>query len=356
MRRFAGRDSLVALRCALAEALPLSSLCSRVGPAWRNAGPDAQRVREVHPLLAPWAEPPVDVLVPAAAAVHSSSIVHPMVWSHELPFGSRRQVVDDVYVTSPAFTMLQLASRASLVRTVLMASELCGSFAVYRPPAPLAAYLQKLIDSGVSLELGGWRPSVSGGRLTDLWVREPLVEPSDLLRIAAVSDSPKGRARLQKATELVVPGAASPFEVQTGIMLGFPRRLGGEGLGGFTHNEKIALTREARLLAQRDACYCDLHWEAEGLDLECQSAQHHDNEPSYLADSDRSAALKSMGIDVLQVTYGQLVDEQRFEAFSGLVASSLGRGRLPKKTQKQLLAARELRDEVFTDWIRLPEL
>lgn len=344
-------DSLAALRVELSERLPLSRLCSETGPAWRNPSADALRIREVHPLLATWANPPVEVLA-HAQGYHASKVVRPRYWASNLPFGSTTQLVDDVYVTTPTFTMLQLATHASLVRTVLLASELCGSFAVYRCPAPIARVLEPLIDRGSLPRFGGWSPCTKNGRLTDLWSREPLTTPSELRDLAERSDSRNGRARLIKASELVVPCAASPFEVQAGVLLGFSRRLGGEGFAGFTHNEKVALSKDARLLAQRDYCLCDLYW-PDGLDLECQGAGFHDDEASFLSDSDRTTALRLMGIDVLPVTYEQISNPRRFEALTCVIAKAKGLA-APKKTQRDLEAAHRLREEVFVDWASLP--
>ena len=60
-----------------------------------------------------------------------------------------------------------------------------------------------------------------------------------------------------------------------------------------------------------------------------------------------------MGVDVVNVTYGQLADPRRFEALSQLVAQKLG---VPhrEKTAGQRAAAERLRAEVFVDWVTLP--
>ena len=162
-----------------------------------------------------------------------------------------------------------------------------------------------------------------------------------------------GCATLRQAAELVIPNAASPFETQAGILLGFSRRRGGEGFEGLTHNEKIELSRDARLIAGRECCYCDLYWPC-GLDVECQSAQYHDNMEGLLSDSDRTAALSLMGVNVLPLTYDGLKDEKRFAAFSSAVAQALGVEQKPR-TATQLKAMKRLRSEVFAPWTTLPD-
>ena len=352
LQKLMSDDELVAFRSGLLEQLPLLKACSK---PWSRAGEELKAIREASFLLAPAAALPLEVLVSNAGQRRPSNILKPKVNSYELPAGSTRYLTDEISIASPELALLQIAARASLAQTVLMASELCGSFAVYRAPAPIASMLQKLIDQERLPALGGWRPCLSANKkLGELWQRPALTTPADLRHIAELSESPLGRKRLLKATELVKPGAASPFEVQAGIMIGFPVRYGGEGLGGFAHNAKAELSQDARLLAGRDCCHCDLLW-PDGLDVECQSAQFHDNGESFISDSNRTAALSLMGINVLPLTYEQLKQPRHFEAFAEAVARALGRKRKPK-SDAALTATRELREDVFCDWWQLPYL
>lgn len=351
LQKLIGPEELTAFRCALAEQSPFVSTCLKA-ISRRHSGTVVNNLRDAWPLLAPWADSSVEVLVRRANECHSSAMLEPHVWSAPLPYCSTQEIAEEISVTSPAFTMLQLAARHNLERCVLMASELTGSFAVYKAPVAVSRVLQKLLDRGKSLEFAGWKPSLSNGKLTNLWSRDPLIDTSDLLKIAEDSEGRNGRARLKEAAALTVPLAASPFEVQTGVLLGFSRRRGGEGFGGFRHNEKVDLTRDGQLLADRGYCLCDLYWN-DGLDIECQSAQHHDNETSFLSDSDRTAALKLVGVDVLPVTFKQIYEPKRLEAFVEAIARTRGI-RLRPKTQDQIAAAKRLREEVFVDWWRLP--
>ena len=157
---------------------------------------------------------------------------------------------------------------------------------------------------------------------------------------------------MRLAAELVTPGAASPLEVQTALLLGLSRRRGGKGLGEFEHNAKVALSPNAQLLAQRNHCYCDLFWEDASLDVECQSKMVHDNEESLISDFDRAAALEQMGIRVLFASHDMLGSRDRFDAFAKLVAERLGR-RLKPETEKEKRAATQLRAELLVDWAKL---
>ena len=354
LRKTVAEEELIAFRQSLIEGLPLARACAD-GPSWRHAGVLQKAVREYQLVLAPSMDLPVDMLVGHERDRRSSSFVKTTLYKGALPRGAVRGIDEDLSVTSPAFTMLQLARSASLQRTVLLASELCGCYAVYHAPAPVACQLQKMIRRHRLPGVDGWRPCLTAdGQLTDLWSRPPLVEPSELIDMAVQSDSLDGKKRLTRAAELVKPMAASPFETQAGALLGLPKLLGGAGLGGFTHNEKVELTPDARLLARRDCCYCDLFW-PDGLDVECQSALYHNNVDGYLSDSDRAAALSLVGVDVLPLTYDQMRDPKRFSAFVHATERSLGRKHV-EPSEAQEAATQKLREEIFVDWWSLPRL
>lgn len=347
-------ERLARLREGCAD-LPLARACTSPSAHWRAAGEASLAVRACSEMLATSVEGPVDVLVTRREQSRRATVVRPRLWSTGVPAAELRRVGEGLQVVSPAFSLLQLARRATLVRTVLLASELCGSFTVYAPPACVREVLQELVDEGTLPRVGGWSPCLEKeGRLTDLWTRRPLATPDDLRRIAEEAESSGGRARLLEAAGLVVPGAASPFEAKAGVILGFSRRRGGEGQPGFSHNRRVVLTPDARALAGRTSCYCDLYWD-EGVDLECQSSLVHDAGSSYLSDADRTAALQLMGIRVLPVTYGQLSSARRVGALSRTLAEMRGVPWRPP-TERQREAGSRLRREVLVDWGSLPRV
>lgn len=342
-----------ALRTEMAQELSLCRSCLGEGTRWRRTSDISLTIRDASVLLASTGACPIDVLVKSSSEAHRSSIVRQRQWKHDVAPGALMPIADELAVASPAFALQQLAARASLVRTIMLASEACGSFSIYRAPAPLARFLQRKIDIGCLPNYGGWSPCITpSGKLTDLWSHKPFTTPEELSIFARLSDSDRGRKRLLRAAELVRPNAASPFEAQTGMLLGLPKRLGGEGLGSFEHNKRIELSGQARLLADKDCCYGDLVWD-QCLDLECQGAKFHDNSESYLSDSERTGALELMGYRVLPTTYNQIADPARFEALADIVAKILG-VRRTKKSEASHLATLKLRNELFSDWHRIP--
>ena len=313
--------------------------CGRAGEVYRT-------LIEAVPLLALCGDGPFDVLSTYKGEVRESQLVKPRLWSSPLPMGAVRQATDTMGVTSPEFTLQQVAAHESFVRAVVLATELCGSFSVFHTPEPIAGIIQRLCKSNRLPSVGGWSPCLdSNGSLTDLWTRDPLTTPAELQRLARTTDSPRGRDQLARAAKYVVGGSASPFEAQVGILLGLPARYGGAGLGGFVHNKRVGFTPDAALMAQRDCCYCDLYWD-EGLDLECHSKTWHAARDSQLSDFTRETALDLMGIDVVPVTYDQLASKRQFSAIARIVAGKLGR-KTRHKTDAEGRAEDRLRDEVL---------
>lgn len=302
-------------------------------------------------------EAPVDVLVASREERRPSRLLRPHVMGARLFEGELRPLGSHLSLTSPALTLLQLARGLSLPRLIAAVSEVCGTFAVYRAPGPVTSLVEEMAAGEGVPEVGGWRPSFDGdGRLTDLWSRPALTTPGEIAALAARARDQRGRRALARAAELAVPGAASPFEVQTGMLLGLDPDLGGEGLGGFSHNERIVLGGRAREIARQDGCRCDLLWPGVGghgpLDVECHSRAFHLGEDRSLSDADRALALQSMGVEVLFVTYAQIAGVRRFDALARTVAEKLGRDVTPR-TPDFLAARAELCREILVDFADL---
>lgn len=302
-------------------------------------------------------EPPVHLLATCRADIHllKGAIIHLV--SRELPFGSIRETDFDIAVTSPAMTLLSLATTLSTAQLALAMYELCGAFAVYRPTPEIRTVLQQLIDCDMLPIIDTWRPSTTASRqLTDLWRRDPLVTLDELAAFADAMTGAHGIKRFRQAMRMVHGIAASPFEAQTALLLALPRRNGGEGIGPIALNQRIVLSNEAQRIAGQTACYGDIVLPANeahpDIVLECQSEAHHHTEHQARSDDNRQLALQSMGYTVLPLRYEQVVDPTRFESVAVSLAKLLGMPR-PPKTRAQERAASELRRDIFIDWWRL---
>lgn len=290
-------------------------------------------------------------------------------------------------VTSPAATLLTLAPSLSHERLALAASEMLGTFAVFRPAPALQSVLDELgnLASGVpdlphagqqgipmqrgsisqlgpstryelvsQWRYGGWsQVRDTKGRPTSLWRRNPLVTLADLESYRETSKGLHGSKLLGQALRLAAERCASPLEVRARALLCLPRRSGGECLGTPLSNHPVVLSPAARAIARQGRCYCDLLLAAprsrRKLDIECQGAVAHDGSERRLSDADRATALSCMGIDVMLLTQRTLANPAACAEFARKARKILG---VPELSLSEDLAAKRkrLRREVLVRW------
>ena len=280
--------------------------------------------------------------------------------SGDLPFGSIIEDEDlDVRTTSPLMTLFTLGSQISDAHLLMAMYEFCGRFALFRPASHIEERLEREVPQPSLGAPGGWVCVCDvSGRPSDMWKRPPLIEVHELRQFAREVEHLRGGKRFARLVAKVAGVTASPFEVQTSMLLGLSRAQGGEGLDGFSNNHEIRLTHGAQRIAGKGRVYADLYFEgAEGgppLVIECQGGMVHGGEAAVLSDADRTAALQAMGIDVLALTYKQIADRDNFNRIARLIAAKLGR---PYREKSARLRAKEaeLRRELFIDWLTLGE-
>lgn len=309
-----------------------------------------RRSLPAHPLVVNSLGSPIDLLVLDRGSRTGAANAVRHLWQGDLPKGAVQDSDWCRQITSPAFTLFNLAAQLPFTQLVMAMYEMCGYFAVYKP-TPEA---ETLLGRSDLLPLGfGWR-RVRGadGRGTSLWQREPLVELDELRAIASETAGHHGYKNFVRAVDCVTGACASPFEVQLSMLLAMPRCLGGYGIA-LENNKEIRLTQQARKIAPKQRVYADLYLESSAGDkalvLECQGATVHANEVALLADADRSTALQAMGLDVLLLTYRQIADKARFDTVLDYAAQRLDLCLRPK-TPRYQAAEEKLRRELFIDW------
>ena len=277
-------------------------------------------------------------------------------WRGGLPPGAVLETEWGVSVASPLFAIQCLSSALSVAQTTMLLYEMTGTFAVFRPTAEIRLRLQRLIDDGALPIVGGWRPMLgTDGRLGDLWARPPLADLEELRRYAKEIGGMRGAKQLASAVRDVHGIAASPFEVQTAMLLGLPKSRGGYGLGPFEHNKRIALWGRARAFTHREVCFGDLYAEgAEGCQpvlIECQGNAYHGDFDAR-DDDNRAMALQSMGITVVRLRQDQIAEPARLRNTAGYIGELMGKT-ATKHTQRQHKKLACLQADVLSDWWRI---
>lgn len=278
----------------------------------------------------------------------------------ELPRESVLETEHGFLVTSPLLTAFIMSRHLTDLQLLLVLAEMCGSFAVCTLPAALEAELSRAIDSGAIPKALGWaRCPSEDGAASNLWRRDALVLGGDLDRFCSDVCGMRYGKRFMAVSHLVPLGAASPFEVETYLLLGLPRSLGGEGFCGIELNVEIVLSKSARAIVGKSRVYIDLLLSSPDgrrqVAIECQGKASHGRAGDGLRDADRMTALQAMGYDVLLLTRGQISDEDRFRAIVKAVYRMLDVEYRDKSSEEQGAEAL-LRSELFIDWSILGEI
>lgn len=299
---------------------------------------------------------PLHRLVFTRAQSGSRSLFKSRLLTQEPPPGSFRQTEHGFDVTSPEFTLLNLATQVSRNQLLMACYEMCGSFAVFTP----CKRAQQQLDEAISLKLippdCGWKRVVdTKGNDTNLWKRPPLLSAADIAAFAKQAAGLRGVKQLRWAAEHMTGQTASPFEVQTSMLVSLPRDEGGMGIN-IANNVRIPLSDAARSLYDKTCCYADILIESNidsmGVILECQGRSAHDSEAASLSDAERTTALTSMGYDVIQITYEQIKDTKSFNNIAELIHKKAGLPYIPK-TDQERTAAETLRRELLVNWDEL---
>lgn len=278
----------------------------------------------------------------------------------ELPRESVLETEHGFLVTSPLLTAFIMSRHLTDLQLLLVLAEMCGLFTVCALPAALEAELSRAIESGAIPATFGWaRCPSEDGAVSNLWRRDALVLDGDLDRFCSDVCGMRYGKRFVAVSHLVPLGAASPFEVETYLLLGLPRSLGGEGFCGIELNVEVALSASARAIVGKSRVYIDLLLSSldgeRQVAIECQGKGSHGRAGDGLRDADRMTALQAMGYDVFLLTHGQISDEDRFRAIVKAVCRLLDVEYRDKSSEEQGAEAL-LRSELFVDWSKLGEI
>ena len=185
-------------------------------------------------------EKPVSILVSCKANMRKSQNLSPRIWSGKHPSRSFYKIAQDLYISTPEATFLQLGKELSLIQLITIGYELCGSY-------------------GLSVQS-------SSGFLR----REPRSNPQLIERYLEKCEGIHGVKAAKRASSYLIKGSASPMESLLSMLLCLPPSLGGFGLPRPELNYPIE-TNEGSVAMRR----CDLCWPDQRFALEYDSDTFH---------------------------------------------------------------------------------
>jgi hypothetical protein len=202
---------------------------------------------------------------------------------------------DGIMVASPELVFLQLASKLSIQRLILLGLQLCS----YPPGLPAK--------------------SISTKR-----------------KLKAFPDKTKGfkgHSNASRAVKYIENGSASIMESITYMILTLPHALGGYGLKGAVFNYEIKLKEDAAKRLRQNRCFLDLYYESKKLAVEYDSFAFHGSPSEQGKDAIRAEILKNHGVDVMQLSTIQIYDREACSDFAANLAHRLGK-RIDIRTNK----------------------
>lgn len=243
---------------------------------------------------------PVQLLVPHSSRRIRSTRAMSRVWSGPLPDGSFRRIKDGLFVCSPEFTFLQLANDFDLIESIKVGFELCGLYAL--------------------------RDDSEHGFVDR---RIPLTTVRRLTAFVDAASGARGRRQAQRALRYVMERSRSPMETAEAMMLCLPPHLGGRGCPTPELNHRIPLKGLERKMARRSSVECDILWKDVDIGVEYDSDDFHSTPEQLTRDATKRTALGHVGLMVYTLTYDQVRDADRFDAFTRAIAGR-ARWRLPQ--------------------------
>lgn len=318
---------------------------------------------------------PIDVYVTQGSRMQANKIVTPHRLPRYLPKDELVKLGNDLYITSPRLTLLNLASQFSWQKLSLLMLEACGLFAIFHgthrsnrvlkeiapdwKPSALMSYHGPSIaeycnENGQpffnSQNVGpseAWSPCPDRfGKLTELWKRPPLCTSEELKQIVDGAKGAHGRPTARKAASQIENGSGSPLEARLFLLLCSSASCGGENWERPSLNRRVLFTKEAQALSSQSHCACDFLWVDKKTAIEAKGKAYHADVGGFEIENGRRAALEFMGYTVFDITYSQMANLNRFNTMVKTFSKHLGFS-LRDRTPTFLKRREELHRELF---------
>lgn len=192
-----------------------------------------------------------------------------------------------IRVASPELLFLELASKLSIHRLILLGLQLCS-----HPPGHLA---------------------------------EAITTKQKLKLFLTKTPGHRGNRQAVQAVQHVEGGSASIMESLAYMILALPHTLGGYGLRDVVFNHEIQLKSEGKIRIGQNRCYADLYYKQAKVAVEYESFAYHNSPAEQGRDAMRSALLERQGIAVMHLSTIQLYNRDACRVFACNLSARLGK-------------------------------
>ena len=234
---------------------------------------------------------PLHLLVDDADKRTYSANAFAHVWTRGYPRESFLKHSNELFISSPELSYLQMAKDLDVIDVIRLGFELCGSYLM-------------------------GEDFVNG--FTEA---KPLTKLADITSFLRKAGAQHGSKRALAALRWVKEGSRSPRETALSMMLGLPTRLGGWQLGKHVLNYELDVGVDVEGRMRR---YIDLYWPDKGVGLEYDSDTFHVGKERIASDSIREKVIEQQGIRLLRITNSELVDPMKRKLAIEVLADNLG--------------------------------
>ncbi|MDO4538930.1 MAG: hypothetical protein Q4B54_12270 [Coriobacteriales bacterium] len=247
-------------------------------------------------------ECPLDVLVPTRESRRYGKQFVPHLWGGGIQRGAFRRVAKDIYISSPEFLYVQLASEIDEIELARLALELCGTYRLvqnmhYRRHCPA------------------------------------LTSTAKLARFIERSAGSRGASKARSALRWVADNSASPQETNMLLALCLPQRWGGYSLPLPELNPELPVNERMRPYVEGDVYKPDCYWVRERHGKTVRITAEYDSDECHGTPEDaertriRRNAFKTMGYLVTSVNLIQMRSATNFQYPARQIARDLGLAR-----------------------------
>lgn len=187
-------------------------------------------------------------------------------------------------MVSPELCLVQIARNFSFCELVKIGYELCGTYFV---------------------------------RSEELLSRNPLTTVKKLTSFVKSAPYVHGVRKVAQALPYIAENSASPMETALTMLLCLPYKYGGYGIKQPLLNCRIDT---GNIVSTKSFLVCDLFWPDNKLAIEYDSDLFHVGAERITRDSIRRAELNALGIAVITVTCGQIMNRRETEKVARLLA------------------------------------
>lgn len=250
---------------------------------------------------------PLQLLYPSRSQRIHSPLAKAHVCTQLMSRSSLCRIGRDLYVVSPEWCYLQMATQLGEAALAELGSELCANFAF------------------------------SSDQWDTLPKRSQLTTPGRLRLFCNRAKGSHGRRCALAAIASIRPKAESPMEITSVLLYCLSRRLGGYRLPNPQVNERIVMGSRMNGIAPTQTMRADLRWKSpktgQSIIVEVNSRKHHADSGAWYHDSIRNNALTAKSNRLYILTTPQLVRLDEVERLARILSRDLG-VRLPPKTEQ----------------------